>query len=104
MEWRWWGFHLPFQAPRPMALISSIIAETPAPRLSEHFPTTLADFVAKALSKDRNARFQSAATMLDALRALRAELYGTEHAPFSPASTRLSSKSYARWRSSSVPP
>ena len=71
--------HLPFTAENPLSLIQKIREEEPEPMENQSFPVppALGKIISRLLQKNPDDRFQSAADLVDHLRALQLELTGS---------------------------
>jgi eukaryotic-like serine/threonine-protein kinase len=90
--------HLPFRGDSTATVFDSILNRAPVPpmRLNPDLPPKLEDIVNKALEKDRNLRYQSAAEMRADLQRLKRDT-DSRKAPVLPEPTSVSGKRRALW-------
>ena len=89
---------LPFRGDSTATIFDSILNRAPVPavRLNPDLPPKLEDIVSKALEKDRNLRYQSAAEMRADLQRLKRDTDSRKAAVF-PEPASVSGKRRARW-------
>ena len=94
---------LPFRGESTGLVFESILNRTPVPavRLNPDVPTKLEDIINKALEKDRNLRYQSAAEMRSDLQRLKRDLeprqFMTANSDASPVSAPTPYTMCPRW-------